>query len=110
LEETEDRDNLPRSQLAVLTSSVIARYLNEKTAKGTDARKTPEWRLWDDDFTEDVLRDTPKIWKDAYADAKLRSQGKRPWVHVTDGVRGESRELPQTIEEALKLFEKYGGK
>lgn len=108
LEETTARNDLIPSEAEVLVSPVIRTYLSTKTAKGPDG-KTPEYRIWDDDLTEEQLANVSEIWRAAYRDAKTRSAGRLPWLHASNGTAGISAELPDTVDLTLALLKKYGG-
>lgn len=108
LEETADRDKLPREQAAILRSTVIRGYLNAKCAKAPDG-KTPEYRILDDDLTPELLKFERPNFAEAFAKAKTDSQGKTPWLVVSNGETGTSRPLPVTVDETLKILKQYGG-
>lgn len=101
LEETADRPSLPRSQLAVLMSQDIRTYLN---AKDADC-----WRMLDDDLTSQHMTGWTQGWKDAYAKAKELSNGRLPFIMVTNAMSGEAKPLPATVEETLALLRRFGG-
>lgn len=105
LEETADRASLPREQLAALMSVQVRGYLNAKTAKGPDGR-TPDWRVWDDDFQDAQIMDHA-YFQTAYKRAKEASKGVLPWIYIGDG--RVNMPLPKTEAELLNLLKQYGG-
>lgn len=103
LEETADRPSLPESQLAILASPQIRAYLEQHA----DDR----WLIVDDDLTDQQLSEAEwsDEWIAAYEQAKDLSDGKRPWLLVTNGEAGASMPLPATVAETLAVLNKYGG-
>lgn len=91
LEETENRNLLPSSQVLIFTSTKIRKWLGDNGAK---------WRIWDKDV--DATRED-KVWQDAL---KIE-RGDLPWVIVSDGAKGYSGPLPKTVDEMIELLEKY---
>ena len=84
---------------------MIRAYLQDKCAK---LNGHPEYRYWDQSYGPNDL--PTQGWKEAFDRAKQDSQGKLPWIMVTNGVdAGESVPLPATIEETMALLKKYGG-
>lgn len=92
----------------VLMSTELRNYLNEKSAKGIDG-KTPEWRMWDDDYTDAQMELMQDHWRRAYADAKAKANGSYPWLYISNGRDGYSGPLPDTEDATLILLKKYGG-
>jgi len=109
LEETADRGKLPLSQLMVLTSTNLRSYLNSSVLKGPDG-KTPEWRQWDDDYTDAQTKLDSEAWSVIYAKAKADAKGVTPWVFFVDANgRATSQALPATEAETIELLRKAGG-
>ena len=106
LEETAQRGSLPKTQLSALLSTKARDYMNAKAPKGPDG-KTPEWRMLDDDHTDESF--LAENWRKSLDMARKDSAGKLPWIIVSDGAKGESRAFPQTEAELLELLRKYGG-
>jgi len=102
LEETGDRGKLPRPQLAILSSTKLTKWLNEHCVDNG-------WRKLDDDMTAEELNLAAPVWQEAFTLTKAQSDGKTPWIAITDGKSGESRPLPQTEAELMTILEKYGG-
>lgn len=102
LEETADRGKLPRSQLEILSSTALVKWLDEHCVKDG-------WRKFDDDLTADDLKFASPVWQQAFTETKAQSQGNVPWIAITDGTRGESMKLPQTEAELMTILAKYGG-
>lgn len=104
IEETGDRYKLSPGQLEALNSTLARDYMNSRCAKGVDG-KTPEWRIWDDDFTAQDLSRESKLWQDAYA----RPDGPLPWIVVSNGKSGTEQELPKSEADLINLLKQYGG-
>lgn len=100
LEETGDRQKLPSSQAAILTSTEVRAVLNTKCAKGPGG--LPEFRLFDADADLSLQE---KHWQDA---AKLKRDS-LPWLVISDGKQGYQGPLPPTIPDMLALIAKFGG-
>lgn len=100
LEETGERQSLPPSQSAILTSTEIRSLLNTKCAKGRDG--SPEFRLFDVDAD---LSPQDKHWQEA---AKLPRQS-LPWLVISDGKQGYQGPLPPTVADMSALLAKFGG-
>lgn len=91
LEETADRGQIPSSQLSVITSAPLRKWLDEMGAK---------WRVWDKDV--DASRE------DAAWQAALKLEhGPLPWIHIANGTTGFSGPLPKTLDETKTLIGKY---
>lgn len=106
LEETADRGKLPRSQAALLISPSIRGYLSSKCTRGPDG-KTPEWRLWDDDLTDDQLKFETEYFRKSYRKAVTEANGRLPWIYINNGAA--SFPMPQGESELLTQLKKYGG-
>lgn len=102
LEETADRNALPRSQSEILKSSKLKKWLTEHCVKDG-------WRQLDDDTTAEELKFMSSVWQEAFTQTKAQSDGKTPWIAITDGTRGESRPLPTTEAELMTILDSYGG-
>lgn len=100
LEETSQRQTLPTSQVAILTSVEIREWLNTHCAKG--AAGSPEYRVFDVDADVSLQA---QHWKDALK----RPRTGLPWILISDGKSGYEGPLPKTIAETLDLLKKYGG-
>ncbi len=99
--ETSKLGELPASQVSVITSVKIREYLNSKCVKGPDG-KTPEARFFDPDT---VVTTESKLWQDALK----RPRGALPTILISDGKTGYEGPLPLTVDDTLKLLQKYGG-
>jgi len=102
LEETADRGKLPRSQLEILSSTTLVKWLNQHCVKDG-------WRKLDDDTTAEELKLAAPVWQKAFEQTKADAKGTTPWIAVTDGRSGESVPLPKTEAELMTLLAKYGG-
>lgn len=101
LEETAERTP---AIAAVVGSKAVRDYLNTKAgAKG--------WHVWDDDLTDADFKaaGASDDWKAWHAQAKTDSQGKLPWLLVSNGKTGVSQALPATPERLLEVLKFYGG-
>ena len=67
-----------------------------------------EWRMWDDDLTQQDMAFVSEPWKKAYAKAVADSGGERPWLLVS-GKGGQSVKLPTDPAAVQELLKKYGG-
>lgn len=106
LEETDDRDNLPGSQQALLVSlsqGKAAQHLDAVCAKEAGQ---PEWRILDDDADGKYLS---PLWKEALDRLKADSTPS-PKVLISNGVTGFQGPLPKTVEEWAALVAKFEGK
>jgi hypothetical protein len=104
LEESADR---PPGFLSTIRTPTVENYLNAKCAKGTNG--APEWRVLDDDYTNEQQQEWPQLWRDAYERAKKDAAGRLPWLMVSDGARGESVSMPTSAAAFLAILKKYGG-
>ncbi len=102
LYETADIGKLPVEQLKILTSTKLRAWLATKCAKGPDGR-TAEYRVYDKDVQ---LSMDSSIWDAA---AKLRGEGKLPWICISTGKTGFMGDLPATEEATFTLLRKYFG-
>ena len=105
LEETADRGRNEKAT-AILMSGVLRDYCASHCVKGPDG-KTPEVRFLDDDLSEADIEG--EKWKAAFKLAKEQSGGTLPWIVISNGKEGESRKLPETLDETMNLLKKYGG-
>lgn len=99
---------IPEGQLQALNSPAIREYLQRKCPRSADGQSV-EYRIWDDDYTDEQMRFQPQLWRDAYAKAKSDAAGKLPWIMISTGKTGTSEPLPATEAETLALLKKYGG-
>jgi hypothetical protein len=61
-------------------------------------------------LTDEQVAASGGNWKDWYAKAKADSQGKLPWLIISDGkTKGESIPLPDNVPAMMALLKKYGG-
>lgn len=102
LEETADRNKIPRSQQEILTSTKLVAWLNQHCVKNG-------WRKFDDDLAADDMKFAAPVWQEAFTQTKEHSKGVTPWIAITDGKSGESMPLPQTEAELMAILAKYGG-
>lgn len=108
--EEQDYANLPPGQRACLSDGDVIDFLNTNCEKGADG-KTPEWRRWDDDYTDDQIALMPPNWQKAYRDAIRESGGKRPYVIISNPKKGQppgvAMPLPETKEEFMAELQKW---
>lgn len=91
VEETEDRGKLPYKQLSVLTSTILRDRVNQLGG---------EFRVWDQNV--DAQFEAEK-WREALS----KPRDSLPWIYIANGDKGFSGELPEALEDAIKLIEKY---
>ena len=103
--ESKDLNNLPSAQVQALSSQNVREYLERKCPKGPDG-KTAEYRIWDKDTAADGESLT---WRVAFKRAKDKSDGKTPWVVISNGKTGYEGMLPANAADLLTLLKKYGG-
>lgn len=100
IEDSDNREKLPRDQQAVLTSDLIREYLESKCATGRKNQK--EYRFWDE-HVDAKLED--KHWQDALALPRTSL----PWIIISTGSAGYAGPLPANVDQTLELLRKYGG-
>jgi hypothetical protein len=91
VEEMDDRNKLPASQVGIFSSTELRKWLVENNA---------QWRMFDDDVDQTFLE---QKWKDAMA----RPRASLPWVTISNGRTGWEGPLPKTVAETISLMEKY---
>lgn len=74
------------------------------TSLTTNTDGIPDWRIWDDDYTQEQLARVGPKFKALYEKAKADSAGRLPWILINGG-RGYSGELPDTLPPALTLLQ-----
>lgn len=89
--EVDDLDDYPKGIVDILTSGAVRQRLKDLKV---------DYRFYDDDTN---MANAPKVWQDAM---KL-PRAKLPWVIISDGKTGESKELPATVDEFQALIDKY---
>lgn len=97
--ESGELSKLPHTQVAILSSTEIRSYLNEKCVK--DDGK-PAFRFWDKDV--DASRELP-VFKNELA----KPRASLPWLCIDNGKDWYSGPAPVSVEAAMELFKKYGG-
>lgn len=95
----ESRDRLTPEQHSIIYGKEIRDYLNSKCPLGPNG-KTHQWRIWDKDVTG---YDDSKLW----GDAQKRAAAKGGWIIISNGRTGYEGPLPASVEETIKLLEKY---
>lgn len=94
---------LPASQRQALQATTLEDWLSATCAK--DADNIPMYRKWDGILTADQITES-EDWKTAFAMAKERSKGVRPWIEGSDGTKTISQALPLTEAEIKTLLKK----
>ena len=84
---------LPQSQLSIIQSQKLRAKLKEAGA---------DFRIWDKDVN--VSNET-EYWKNAI---KL-PHGPLPWIWISNGSDGVNGPLPKSLDDMIKLVEKYHG-
>lgn len=93
VEQTEDRDDLPPSQVSAIESTIWREYV---ISKGGEARVLePEAKLSNE-----------KPWVPLALAVKRE---KLPWLVISDGKRGFSGPLPETLEGLQTKLKEVGG-
>jgi hypothetical protein len=96
---------LPVEQQAIFTSQRILDKLSQLCIKLNDGYLA--FRIWDDDYTQEHLVNTPDTIKVAYADVVKQANGRLPWIAISNINKGFSGPLPKTINQTLNLLEEY---
>lgn len=92
VEETEDRDDLPPSQVSAIESVIWREYVK---GKGGDARLIePKSKLSNE---EDWVAKALEVKRDSL-----------PWLVVSDGKRGYSGPLPENLDGLLSKIKETG--
>lgn len=96
LKEAKETGNLPSEQVAIFTSPKVLGWL----------RKNCIFRVWDDDYTSDQMKNVPPFLSIAYSKFKTN---KLPWIAISNPKKGigYSGPLPKDIDSTLTLLEKY---
>lgn len=89
VEETEQRGQLPSSQLSVLTSVILREKVKQIGG---------EILVLDQNADIQFLADK---WKEAMR----KPRDSLPWILIANGESGHSGPLPKTLEETIKLVE-----
>lgn len=97
--------SLPKVQRDTWQTSEVERYLDAKCVK---VGSTPEYRWFDDDYTAEQVKLAGGVWPEWYAVALRDSNGKRPWIVVSNGKSGVSQAYPED-GKLLPILKKYGG-
>ena len=93
VEETEDRDDLPTSQVSAIESAIWREYV---LSKGGEARVLePEAKLSNEE---------PWV-----APALAVKREKLPWLVISDGKRGYSGPLPENLDGLTAKLKEIGG-
>ena len=95
---TKDLPSYPDSQQLILTAQSVRDLLAAKCAKDGSQ---PCYRIWPDDVSG--LETEPKWLQDAI---KL-PHASLPWIFVGDAKTGISQALPTTVDDTLKLLQKF---
>lgn len=101
--ESEMIPSYPKTQMDALFSEKLRLYLNEKCVKnkGEVPDLAPEWRIMDVDTK---FEDTCDL---AWCKALKRPMESLPWIIISNGQTGYEGPLPQTLDQIIKLVEKY---
>lgn len=100
IEETAERATLPAGKVAALTGEKVRHWLTENTVRESDSAG---YRVWDDDYTEEILAKVSPVWREAYA-AALRDRKELPWVVAANKDKGYSGPLPDSEDDFLKIL------
>lgn len=102
IEESQDRQKLPKEQLAIFTNTAIRQYMASHGAKPTAEDKSPALLILDQNA--DVSK-----YPAAYQELFRKPRGSLPYVYIGNGKTGTEGPLPKNPEEALKLLQQFGG-
>lgn len=91
---------------AIASSPAIHAYLNSRCVKESNGQ--PSWRVWDDDYSDEDLKNAPDYWRSAYRIAVSKKQGDQGWIVIGTDKGGTSEPLPATVEATLALLKKWG--
>ncbi len=91
VEETNERNTLPASQVAIFTAAPVRKWLVEHNAQA---------RFFDKD--QDVQFEAQN-WQDAM---KIKRDS-LPWLVVSNGKNNFTGPLPKSVDETISLLEKY---
>lgn len=106
LKEAQTMGQLPPSQQAIFSSPKVLNWLKTNCVKIGDP-PTPMFRFWDDDYTDEYLRNVDPLLKNAYSATKTLSGGEVPWISISNAPVGFSGPLPLTVDQTIQLLEKY---
>jgi hypothetical protein len=101
--ESKDQTKLKPGHRAAIFGKTFRDFLNSKCVVGADG-KTKEWKIWDADV--DTAGAEPH-WQAAMK----RKRDSLPWLVISNHPKGGwEGPLPDNVEDATKLVEKYAGK
>jgi hypothetical protein len=75
-------------------------FLELKCVVGPDSR-TKEYRIYDADIS---MSGESKLWQDVMK----RPRSSIPWIVISNGTTGFEGPLPNSVEDAIALINKYG--
>jgi hypothetical protein len=109
IEETDERNKLTPVQYSILFGSgtgSVRQFLKDKSAKNSAGH--PEWRLLDDDLSEEHLKYEGQNFQEIY---KKKTWKETPWF-ILSNEKGNGIEGPldfKSVEEFKALLQKYSG-
>ncbi len=103
--ESADLSKYPSAQVQAVTSAEVRDYCRRKCAKGTDAGKSPEVRVFDKDAA--VHDEETFTWRRAFERAKKGTT--LPWLLISNGREGYEGPLPANTAALMTLLKRYGG-
>lgn len=95
----ETAEKLSQGHAAVIGSTEVRKYLNEKCLK---VGGQPEYRFFDKDTP---LVKESEVWKAAM----ILKRDSLPWLIVGDGKNGYQGPLPASVAETMAILKKFGG-
>lgn len=101
VEETAERSLLPASQLEILGSIELRKFLAERCDVGADGE--PQFRILDKDA--DVSFMAP-VWKERFERSKSMPL---PNIAISTGRSGAEGDLPLTVDEVKAIVSRYAG-
>lgn len=100
VEEATQRHTLSQGQRAILLGKQFRDFLELKCVVGPDGR-TKEYRIYDADIS---MSGESKLWQDVMK----RPRSVIPWIVISNGTTGFEGPLPNSVEDAIALVNKYG--
>jgi hypothetical protein len=100
VEEATQRHTLSQGQRAILLGKQFRDFLELKCVVGPDSR-TKEYRIYDADIS---MSGESKLWQDVMK----RPRSSIPWIVISNGTTGFEGPLPNSVEDAIALVNKYG--
>ncbi|GIW59965.1 MAG: hypothetical protein KatS3mg087_1031 [Patescibacteria group bacterium] len=107
LSEVDERDELPKEQVAIFASTELREFLLNHVVAESDG--TPGYRVWDDDYTDAQMQQVSEVWRNAYnAGKEYQKKLNTNHVMLVAGPKGGTAvKLPSSPQEAIDIISKY---